>query len=112
MRLTSHKLLFQKPTFQNDVQITVRAGIKWSRRLVPGMTVTVAVTYGSDIGEAYIVGVLSTTFDEIPYEILYREHDPECRGRDGLLAEMQRIYPAFAPTDAVTVLFFKYTEGV
>ncbi len=113
MKLTSHKLLFKNPTFSTDperTQITVRHGIKWSRRLTPGMTVTVAETDGFDLGEARIVGVLYTSFDELPASILHLEHDPECRTRGGLLTVLRRMYPGFVNTDMITVLFFKYEK--
>lgn len=109
-KLTSHKLKFLNPTFKEGVQITVRNGPKWSKRVVPDMTLTVAETNGDDVGVVAIRGALLTTFDALPNEILFREHDPTCRNYAGLLGEMRRVYPGFKETDVVTVLFFEFIE--
>lgn len=108
LKLKSHKLEFQNPTFTSDVMVTVRNGPKWSKRVKPGMIVTVAETGGDDLNDATITGILTTTFERIPPEVLFREHDPKCRTREGLLKEMKRVYPGFEKTNEVTVLFFTF----
>lgn len=110
-KLTSHKLEFQNPTFQpGATMITVRNGPKWSRRVYPGMLVTVQETDGEDLGEAEILGTMTIAFGDIPEEVLGRNHDVTCRVREGLRAEMIRVYPSFEEWNVVTVIFFVITE--
>ncbi len=113
-KVTSHTLQFQNPVFENHSMITIRKGPKWSRLVAPGVHIDIEDVSDQEsfapeiIGEAFIEGVLLTTLNEIPDEILAREHDPSCRDRVGLFAEMTRIYGEdFAGTDLVTVVFFR-----
>lgn len=112
-KLTSHVLQFQDPTFSEGVQITVRDGPKWAKRVTPGMLVDVGAIpddgFYEDLreAEAEVVGVLSTTFGNLPEEILERHQDPSCRDYNKLLTKMERIYPGFKATNVVSVLFFR-----
>lgn len=114
-KLTSHVLEFKNPTFSEGVQITVRDGPKWAKRVTPGMVIDVGAPrhegFYEDLCEAEVVGVLSTTFGNLPEEILERHQNPSCRKYNKLLTEMERIYPGFKSTNAVSVLFFRLVES-
>lgn len=105
-KLTSHGLKFQRMVFADGKMITVRKGPKWSRLAAPGMYVDVQDVDGKTVDEALITGVMLTTFNQIPKEILTFHHDLECRKCSGLFTEMEAVYPGFKETDIVTVLFF------
>lgn len=114
-KITSHTLQFQNPVFGNGSMITVRKGPKWSKLVAPGLHIDIEDVSNPDepganalVSEAFIEGVLLTTFEDIPREILKRDHDPGCRTTILLFREMQKIYgPDFKMTDIVTVVFFR-----
>lgn len=120
-KVTSHTLQFQNPVFNPGTMITVRRGTKWSRLVCPGVHIDIedasksfdgyaTGTPAQDgiVGEALITGVLLTTFNEIPGDLLKWEHDPKCTTREGLFEEMQRVYgEGFKATDIVTVVLFQ-----
>ena len=114
-KLTSCVLEFQNPPQSTKgVQITVRNGPKWSKRVTPGMIVDAGPPAFDgryeDLTEVKIVGVLITTFAALTDEIIEYDQDPKCRTREGLLAEMKRVYPSFEETNLVTVLFFEFVK--
>ncbi len=94
--------------------MTVRHGRAWADSLDAEPFV-----YRSDfederdyIGEAHIVGVLTCLLFQIPAGVLLCEHDPSCRTKAGILAEMERVYGDVTELSEVTVLFFTYRAEV
>ena len=98
-------LKFTNPVFNFGLNVTVRRGDKWLDVCIPE-TVMVADTKRGDIGEVLVVGKMFIQLNLIPAPILSLEHDPRCRDREGLLAEMQETYEGLQPDEKVTVLLF------
>ena len=101
-------LLFSNPVFHNGINVTCRNGYKWSD--AQGELVHVKDSDSDeDYGMAHILGVLTCKLDKIPEEVLTLEHDPSCRTREGIIAEMKRVYGKELRRDApTTVLFFEF----
>lgn len=102
-----HELLFSNPVFHDGVNVTVRKGDKWMKANV-GDTLLIKETgknqqiaKGTLVGQAYLPLLL------IPEVWLTFEHDPGCRNRAGLLAELKKNYPNVTKDTWVTVLLFK-----
>lgn len=106
-----HKLLFSNPVFHEGVNVTVRKGDKWMKAnvgdtlLIKDASKNQLVANGMLVGQAYLPLLL------IPEVWLTFEHDPGCRNRAGLFAELKRIYPDVTKDTWVTVLLFKL-QGV
>ncbi len=108
--MTKRKLLFQNPVFHEGINVTVRHGLAWADSLDEEPLV-----YHSDfeaendyLGWAHIKGVLTCRLFQIPPGVLTCEHDPSCRTKKGILAEMVRVYGDVTEISEVTVLFFTF----
>ena len=106
------KLIFQNPVFHDGLNVTIRKGDAWANSLDTEPFVYESGTKDERdyIGEARIVGVLKCPLFQVPAQVLKLEHDPACRTKKGILAELQRIYGKISETSEVTVLFFYYRE--
>jgi len=104
------KLLFQNAVFHRGINVTVRNGYKWGA--ANGELVSVEDVEDNREPEiAHILGVLTVKLNKIPEGILALEHDPKCRTRRGIIAEMKRVYGNDLKEDApVTVLFFEFEK--
>ena len=100
-------LLFSNPVFHNGINVTCRNGYKWAGEM--GSIVNVRDTDGTtDYGLAHVLGVMTVCLDRVPESVLALEHDPSCRTREGIIAEMKEVYGDDLKDDApTTVLFFE-----
>lgn len=107
-------LYFKNPVFNPGVNVTVRLGDKWfgstgARNIHPVHNTETS----QQVGLARIVTVFLSKLGDIPMGILALEHDPSCVTREGILAEMQRVYaPTVGPDDLVTVILFQMVRSM
>ena len=85
-------LEFEKKTFHEGINLTVRRGIKWS--LQQADNVNIEYTR------------LMRCRDLRDYD-LYLEHDEECRTVEGLKNKLKRLYHNFNTREIVTLVYFK-----
>ena len=91
--MRSHVLFFQRPQFHAGLNLTVRLSAKWYTQADCGDELSLV-----DLGEekeilrGEVVETTYSRFDAIPESWLKYEHDPSCRDRGGLYAELCRIY--------------------
>lgn len=103
-------MLFQNPVFNKGLNVTVRNGSKWMKveigdtLLIKGVSEESSATEIDQIGTLAGKALLPMRF--VPDVFLIYEHDPYCRTRDGLLAEMKKVYQDFSENNIVTVLLF------
>jgi hypothetical protein len=101
------RLAFANPAFHSGLNVTVRLGDKWFKRVKPGDNVILA-NLREEI--KYVVRVtrvhLYDHFKYLPVEDIRCEHDPACRTKLGLFETMKKIYPGFTEDDPVTVVEF------
>lgn len=97
------KLEFQKPVFNDGKNISVRRGVKWSgaKGIVPI----------NDSLQAEILFTQTFVFFSLLNSDLENEHDPACRTYNGLLKEMDRVYPGFDEREIVTIVHFNVLNG-
>jgi hypothetical protein len=97
-------LIFQKLSFLDGLNITIRLGNKWDifnqseKRILRSLD-------GDEI-TANILSSFSLSFKMIPANLLKLEHDPDCRNCSGLYHTICRMYPGFSINDTVTIVFF------
>jgi hypothetical protein len=85
-----HTLLFDRAIFREGVNYTVRLGDKWCKLKV-GEKINLA--QGDVVwGVAWVTDVLYSGCSSIPARVIQLEHDPRCRTRLGLEAELERVY--------------------
>ncbi|HDZ37663.1 MAG TPA: hypothetical protein ENH62_05155 [Marinobacter sp.] len=87
-------LEFQNAVFNDGLNVTVRQGDKWhgTTGSVPVIDIAGRTFDEKYRGEAYVLGSLLLFFDDIPAGLLRHEHDPSCRTKKGLKAELKRVY--------------------
>jgi hypothetical protein len=86
---------FDNPVFHDGVNVTVRAGDKWVKRLRLGdyfVPVKAGCVDDAPCHINCVIGLFYCPVDELPDGLLVHEHDPACRTREGLEAELERIY--------------------
>lgn len=91
---TTHSIEFLNPVFNDGLNVTVRDGSKWANRVRLGdhlMPTRPGETPPHD-AQNRVVGVFYCSLDDLPAAILRHEHDPTCRTKAGLAAELDRIY--------------------
>lgn len=104
-----HEIFFVGPEFNDGLNLTVRDGSAWYKKLWTGDTLLLKET-GRDevIQKARVVGKWVALFSEIPEELLEHEHCPDCRTREGLLEHgMKPAYPDFTEQNEVSLIFFQ-----
>lgn len=94
------RLEFSNPVFHPGTNTTVRRGDKWCRE-------ELAVIHVGNVDCIVKLRPITHPFNLLTDHWLRDEHDPSCRTVDGLLTEMQRVYPGFKPTEKVTVINFE-----
>lgn len=100
-------LYFLNPVYAPGLNVTVRRGHKWWDMVKPGDLVFVRETgKPKTLVSGVVIGAYPTTCEEIPEEVLEKEHDPDCRNLGGLLEAMHRAYGDFEDDDEVSVLVF------
>lgn len=105
------QLLFSNPVFHDGINVTCRNGYKWASEM--GTIVNLMDTDGTtDYGMAHILGIMTVCLNKIPEEILSLEHDPSCRTRDGIIAEMRNVYGEDLKENAPTTVVFFEMEKV
>ena len=100
-------LVFQNPEFREGMILTVRRGIKWDLMKGKHVIVREAGT-AKKLGTAriYDTKVIAAHMILEKEDSLHLEHNPECRTKDGLFDEMERIYPGWRPCEIVTLVYF------
>lgn len=108
-----HILAFTNPVFHAGENITCRAGRKWLEGCKPGDTLAVVRTGSREIlFETTAKHVWHAPLSWVPEAVLALEHDPGCRTRDGLSAELARHYPMPETGDfEITILSFDAPES-
>lgn len=102
-----HEIEFQNPQFNEGIQNTVRNGDKWLKARLGDQ---IEFQYKGRLVRAYVVGVLYGQLDDIPASIFRSNHDPKCRTKAGITAELDQLYGAAPITGRlVTVLFFDFS---
>ena len=90
----SHTIEFQNPVFHDGINVTVRNGDKWARKLKLGdhlMPTRTGETPPYD-SQNRVIGIYYCSLDELPATVLRQEHDPKCRTKSGLAAELDSVY--------------------
>lgn len=86
---------FDNPIFHEGVNVTVRSGDKWAKRLRLGdyfVPVRSGCVEDAPLHVDCVIGIVYCPFDELPEGLLMHEHDPACQTKEGLAAELDRIY--------------------
>ena len=103
---------FDNPVFHGGVNITVRDGAKWANTAKMGDILWV-IEPDDDERQGFtkngeVCGILHAPLDDIPAGLHKLNHDPKCRTKAGIKAELDRIYGAnpWPGHRMVTVLFF------
>lgn len=109
-------LPFLTPTFHSSSNYTVRLGRKWWDSVRLGDCVKIAKT-GEEhtmLHKAEISGRFMFKMKYLPNYVLDKEHDPNCRTREGMIAAMREAYPDVDDWDEqeVTVLRFEIKSDV
>ncbi|NID14388.1 hypothetical protein [Luteibacter yeojuensis] len=94
-------LQFKRHIFKPGRNTTVRRGSKWDG-------VGHALIDLGDVKPSMLATLSTTTyrFNQVSDHMLRDEHDPSCRTVNGLLTEMQRVYPGFSDSEDVTLVNF------
>lgn len=101
-------LLFNNLTFKNGINLTVRRGVKWD--LMRGRDVQIGETGKTKLsGKARILDtkVLPANMILETEDQLHLEYDSSCRTKEGLLDELERVYPGFRSCEIVTLVYFE-----
>ena len=93
---------FSNPTFNDDINVTVRRGIKWAH--TKGSAI--ALVNKEEAIPICITASKIVRFTDISTEDLALEHDPSCRDFAGLLETMKKLYSRFDEMELVTVVYF------
>ena len=95
---TGHVIEFCNPVFSDGLNVTVRSGAKWANRVCIGDRLLPTRTGETPPHNSQdrVIGVFYCALADLPAAILRHEHDPACRTKAGLAAELDRIY---GPTD-------------
>ncbi len=103
----THKLEFINPELIDELNVTVRRGLKWYNKANIGDQVSIVKT-GTDveIRRGLIVGLKRQNFLALRLDELAFEHDSSCRDINGLRKAMVRAYPDFKDEEEVTVVSF------
>jgi hypothetical protein len=89
--------------------VTVRRGYKWANRKI-GELVRLT-TEGKDTGMfAFIRKIIIKPFWMIEDSEIQKEHDSECRTKEGLLAAMKKAYGDFRQTEPCVLLTYEPVE--
>jgi hypothetical protein len=96
-------LEFDNPTFHAGRNTTIRRGDRWlgvpqARLRLRDGSLSAAVPLETELKKFLALSARELQF----------EHDPHCRTIEGLLLELQRIYPGFDPGEDVTVCTFDF----
>lgn len=84
-----YDLKFDNPVFHVGFNFTVRDGVKWAKRVVPGSIVNLP-----DVGkQAQIYMVITCILPDVPRFVYELAHDPECNNFDGLVLALRKAYP-------------------
>jgi len=102
-----HELLFQNPVFQQGINVTVRNGDKWMKVNIGDELVIKETGKDEVIVSGKVIGKALLPASLCPTELLFYEHDPNCRCVSGLIKVMENIYPNFAPNNLVTIIIFE-----
>ena len=88
------EILFRVPLFHEGLNVTVRRGRKWFDSVRSGdkLRVLAADTGMFHREVSVVLAVLFPHLDEVPEFLLRFEHDEPCRTREGLVAELDRVY--------------------
>jgi hypothetical protein len=92
---------FSNPVFHPGVNVTVREGSKWLRKVGPGREFMVGDR------RAMCHFLHNCRFNSIPPSMLSYEHDPACRNIRGLYDVMTRLYKKFNQNSVVTLVGFE-----
>jgi hypothetical protein len=103
-----YELKFLNPTFNKGLNITVRAGIKWSKVKVGDSLILLKTDGEAVLGKVLVIGTLCLPAKFVPEELLVFEHDPNCQNRKGLFEVMGKIYPDFTEDSFIVILMFDY----
>jgi len=109
-------LQFKNPVFNNDVNVTVRRGVKWAIEEEPEFGFWIVNTNDmikedgktKIIGFAEIIDRKVIRFTDIHADMIQHEHDPDCRTYSGLFEVMKRTYDNFNEYEIVTILTFNF----
>jgi hypothetical protein len=111
-------LMFINPEFHEDVNVTVRRGVKWAVAATPtefGFPIVPTLQQTKEDGKDNIVGfakpisAVVKKFSDIKESDITLEHDSDCRTVDGLRKAMLCAYPDFCDDEIVTIFKFRYT---
>ncbi len=102
--MTAHDhpvLEFRNPIFNAGHNITVRRGSRWD-----GVAMACLRLADGSASSPVVLRTEIKNFSTLVATDLQFEHDPSCRTPEGLLAELQRIYPGFRADEDVTLCHF------
>ena len=98
-----HVLEFDTPTFHPGRNTTIRRGDRW--HAVPQARLRLR---DGSLSRPTALETEVKTFSALSESDIEFEHDSKCRTLEGLLQEMQRIYPGFDPEEDITVCNFNF----
>ena len=112
MTWPKHALRFARPEFAAGVNVTVRHGFRWAH-LQPGEVVALSSMERVPLAHAVVLEVQVMRFDQLRDSDVAQEHDPRCRDREGLRADLS-LYAGYYVSDSceVTMVRFAVSEDL
>ena len=104
-------LLFTTFKFREGTNLSVRRGIQFASKLVPGDAIWLQSREGGEQRKALVTGLKVKRFRDIREQELAVEHDPQCRSWNDLSATMKKLYDDFDEMEIVTMVYFTMEEG-
>ncbi len=109
------KLFFDKPSFHDGINLSVRRGVKWAAKIhehVLAYDSKDELKGGEPIFYCEIVDQKVMKFEDIPRGDFKLMHDSAVNSYDLMLSEMKRIYGDFIEKEIVTLLYFKKRDEI
>lgn len=83
------RMAFMRPVFHPGLNFTVRLGEEWADLKVG----EIIELDGPCWCLGFVTHVIKCHLGEIPEFVREKEHDPDCRTLDGLIAVLREVYP-------------------
>jgi hypothetical protein len=109
------KLYFDRPSFHEGVNLSIRRGVKWATKIhehVLAYDSKDELHGGEPIFYCEIVDQKVMKFVDIPKDDFKIIHDKDNQSYEKMLEEMKRIYGDFSEHEIVTLLYFKRRDEV
>ena len=91
------RMEFKRPVFSPGINFTVRLGEEWANLKVGEVIELEAPAWCLGL----VTHIIRCQLVDIPRFVLEKEHDPNCRTFDGLIATLKEVYPELEQSEAI-----------